>query len=82
MSNLFATAKARVDYLNRTQAQDPKSSDFRDGSDAAGYWFDLDGERVVRVEQVVGGSGVYLVETDVDTGDIVRDNRPWQMTVG
>ncbi len=39
-----------------------------------------DGRRII-VEQVVGQSGVYLIETDEETGETLRDDRPWQMRV-
>lgn len=54
----------------------PKSSDFRDGKDAEGCWK----EGNLHYEQVAGNSGVYLIVTDED-GNVVRDDRPWQMTV-
>lgn len=37
------------------------------------------GYRRVKVEQGVGFSGVYRVETDASTGEVIRDDRPWQM---
>lgn len=55
---------------------EPKSNDFQDGKDAAGCWLE-DG---LHYEQIVGNSGVYLIVTDA-TGKVVRDDRPWQMTV-
>ena len=33
-------------------------------------------------QQIVGKSGVYLVITDMETGEVVRDDRPWQMKEG
>jgi hypothetical protein len=33
-------------------------------------------------EQIVGHSGVYLVITDAKTGEVLRDDRPWQMREG
>ena len=59
------------------ECQDPKSSDFQDGQDAEGCWMEDDLHHV----QVAGSSGVYLVVTNVTTGDVVRDDRPWQMAV-
>jgi len=41
-------------------------------------WADEDGNTV---EQIVGNSGVYLVVTDKD-GEVIRDDRPWQMQAG
>uniref|UniRef100_A0A6M3L5P6 Uncharacterized protein n=1 Tax=viral metagenome TaxID=1070528 RepID=A0A6M3L5P6_9ZZZZ len=38
--------------------------------------------RPVRVQQFVTGSGVYLVIADKETGEVVRDDRPWQMKEG
>ena len=55
----------------------PTSNDFRDGSNAGGCWI----ENGIHVEQIVGSSGVYLIETDIATGDVLRDSRPWQMRV-
>ena len=54
----------------------PTSSDFRDGSKAEGCWI----EGNLHYEQVAGNSGVYLIVTDAVTGDVIRDDRPWQMT--
>jgi len=54
----------------------PESNDFRDGPAAEGCWM----ERTLHYEQVAGSSGVYLVVTDTATGEVVRDDRPWQMT--
>lgn len=34
---------------------------------------------VLVYDQVVGNSGVYLIITNKKTGEIVRDDRPWQM---
>ena len=73
-----------VDAMNQN-AVIPDSSDFQDGTTASGFWYDTrkgdDGnERIVEVEQVVGGSGVYLVEYDYLTNEILRDDRPWQMS--
>lgn len=55
----------------------PSSSSFEDGADAEGCWQ----EGNLHYEQVVGTSGAYLVVTDITTGEIVRDDRPWQMRV-
>jgi len=41
-------------------------------------WADEDGNTV---EQIVGNSGVYLVVTD-EGGNVIRDDRPWQMQAG
>lgn len=57
----------------------PESSDFRDGADASGHWYEEANGKIVKVEQVVGQSGVYLIETDSETGEVIRDGRPWQM---
>ena len=57
--------------------RDPQSLDFQDGSDASGCWMGKDG---LHYEQVAGSSGVYLIATDLKTGEVVRDDRPWQMT--
>ena len=70
----------KVAQLNATAVM-PESSDFRDGANAAGFWYESRNGRVIVVEQVVGGSGVYLVETDQKSGEILRDDRPWQMRV-
>ena len=61
---------------NEHRCQEPKSSDFQDGQDAEGCW--MEGNQHHR--QVVGSSGVYLIVKDED-GNIIRDDRPWQMTV-
>lgn len=79
MKNLFATPECHADYLNKKQAQYPTSSDFRDGDAASGHWYDVRNGALVQVEQVVGGSGVYLIETDYHTDEVVQDGRPWQM---
>jgi hypothetical protein len=34
------------------------------------------------VEIVVGHSGIYRVETNAVTGEVIRDDRPWQMVAG
>ena len=70
-----ATAPIGVSIFNRDF--EPKSSDFQDGQDAEGY-FMHDG---ILYEQVCGSSGVYLIETDIASGTVLRDQRPWQMTV-
>lgn len=57
----------------------PQSSDFRDGSEAEGWFIGPAGEESHIYEQVAGSSGVYLIEYDVD-GNLVQDDRPWQMT--
>jgi hypothetical protein len=31
--------------------------------------------------QIAGESGVYLRVVDMTTGEVVRDDRPWQMEV-
>ena len=67
-----------VDALNAKAAKYPESSDFRDGEKAEGFWFDLHDGKVVRVEQVVGQSGVYLKTTN-GQDEVVSDTRPWQM---
>ena len=53
----------------------PESADFRDGDKASGCWR----EGHLHYEQVCGKSGVYLIVTDFYTGDLIRDDRPWQM---
>lgn len=55
----------------------PTSSDFHDGENAEGCW-KFNG---VHYQQIAGSSGVYLIETDIATGEVVRDDRPRQMTV-
>ena len=55
----------------------PQSSDFQDGNDAGGYFV----ENGILFEQVVGSSGIYIIETDIETGETIRDSRPWQMRV-
>jgi len=62
---------------NEHKCQEPKSSDFRDGQEAEGCWMEGDEHH----EQVAGSSGVYLVVTDTTTEEVIRDGRPWQMTV-
>ena len=62
---------------DKHECKSPKSNDFQDGQDAEGCWMEGDQHH----EQIVGSSGVYLVVTDTTTGEVVRDDRPWQMTV-
>ena len=50
-----------------------KLEDFKDET-----WTDDEGNTV---QQVVGNSGVYLIVTDKD-GNVIRDDRPWQMREG
>lgn len=57
------------------EAFEPQSSDFQDGNDAGGFWV----ENGTLIEQVVGSSGVYLIKTDIATGETISDSRPWQM---
>ena len=57
----------------------PESNDFRDAENAAGVWTEVVNGRQIRVEQIAGQSGIYLVETDIATGEVIRDSRPWQM---
>jgi len=52
--------------------------ELRDGSDAEGHWIGKDG---LLYEQVVGSSGVYLIVSNLETGEVVRDDRPWQMKI-
>lgn len=59
------------------KCEEPKSSDFQDGTDAEGCWVDRDGNHV---QQVVGSSGIYLIVTD-PSGRVIRDDRPWQMKI-
>ncbi len=54
----------------------PISNSFLDGRDADGCWIE-DG---LHWEQIAGSSGIYLIATDVKTGEVIRDDRPWQMT--
>ena len=61
--------------MGKHKCKPPKSSNFQDGSDAEGCWTDKDGNHV---EQVAGSSGVYLIVTD-SNGQVIRDDRPWQM---
>lgn len=70
----------KIAQLNTTAVM-PQSSDFRDGALASGFWYEESAGRIVLVSQVVGSSGVYLVETDHATGEILHDGRPWQMRV-
>jgi len=56
----------------------PKSMNFQDGRDAEGTWTGEDGKLY---QQVAGSSGVYLIVKDPVTGAVIRDDRPWQMTV-
>jgi hypothetical protein len=60
----------------------PESNDFRDGVRAEGCWTLTwkDGRRK-HYTQTVGESGVYLRVVDMVTGEILRDDRPWQMEV-
>jgi hypothetical protein len=53
----------------------PKSGDFRDGRDAEGVIEMADGYIV----QVAGSMGVYRVGLNGE-GEIIHDERPWQMT--
>lgn len=69
---------AKLQQLNATAVY-PESSDFRDGAAASGHWYEEVNGKIVEVAQVVGGSGVYLVETDHETGEVVRDDIPWQL---
>lgn len=38
--------------------------------------------RTLVFRQIVGNSGVYLVIEDEETGEVIRDDRPWQMVAG
>jgi len=69
---------AKLQQLNATAVY-PESSDFRDGANASGHWYEEVNGEIVCVEQVVGGSGVYLIETAYESGEVIRDGRPWQM---
>lgn len=62
---------------NEHKCKGPKSSDFQDGQAAEGCWMEGNHHH----QQVTGSSGVYLVVTNVTTGNIIRDDRPWQMMV-
>jgi hypothetical protein len=53
----------------------PESSDFQDGSQAAGCWV----QGNMHFQQFAGESGIYLVVTDTRTGLVTRDDTPWQM---
>ena len=61
----------------------PASVDFRDPS-SNGCWVEEatpgKGDWAHYV-QVRGSSGVYLIVTDLATGEVIRDDRPWQMVV-
>jgi len=67
-----------VDALNGTAAKYPESSNFQDGEKAKGFWFEIHDGEIVRVEQIVGASGVYLKTTN-GQDEVVSDTRPWQM---
>jgi hypothetical protein len=60
----------------------PESSDFRDGQKAEGCWRDriADG-RDCHCQQIVGESGIYMRIVDMATGEVLRDDTPWQMTI-
>ena len=45
-------------------------------------WDETRDGRVILCQQVVGNSGVYLIEVDAETGEVLRDDRPWQMREG
>ena len=45
-------------------------------------WQETRDGRTINCQQVVGNSGVYLVETDAESGEVLRDDRPWQMRGG
>ena len=70
-----AVRSETTEQFNKTF--EPRSSDFQDGSEAEGWWINGDGS--IR-NQVVGSSGIYLIEYDQD-GELVRDSRPWPMKV-
>lgn len=70
--------REKINSLN-ANAVYPESSDFRDGTVASGSWYEEVNGQIVLVEQVVGQSGVYLIETDHESGEVIRDDRPWQM---
>jgi len=44
-------------------------------------WTEVDPKtgRTLEYEQIVGQSGVYLVIRDLETQEIIRDDRPWQL---
>lgn len=63
------------EFLTDNDLVPPTSADFRDGKLAEGKWR----EGHLLYEQVAGQLGVYLVVTDLLTGKIIRDDRPWQM---
>lgn len=70
-----AIRNGEIDLFN--EANEPQSSDFQDGWEADGWWINDDNSIV---NQVAGSSGVYLIEYTPD-GELIRDGRPWQMTV-
>lgn len=44
---------------------------------------EIDGQiQRVTCQQIVGKSGVYLVVSLVRTGEVIQDDRPWQMREG
>jgi glucose/arabinose dehydrogenase len=61
--------------VRKGEASVTRLEDFRNET-----WEEQRDGRPVTVEQVVGNSGVYLIITDQGTGEVLRDDRPWQMT--
>lgn len=53
-----------------------------DFKDECWYEVDPDTGRKLTYRQLVGKSGVYLVIEDEETGEVLRDDRPWQMREG
>jgi hypothetical protein len=58
----------------------PESNDFRDGCEAEGCWIGTWRNGCeVHYQQIAGDSGVYLRVVDMATGEVLRDDTPWQM---
>ena len=70
-----AIRNGTIEQFNKDN--EPASSSFLDGWEADGWWINNDHSIV---NQVAGSSGVYLIEY-TSAGDLIRDGRPWQMTV-
>lgn len=60
-----------------TRLEDFKDKEWLEEEEVEGQ-----GKRVFLYQQIVGKSGVYLVVTDPRTGEVIRDDRPWQMQAG
>jgi len=59
--------------------QPPHSNDFRDGLRAEGCWMGQCNSVQAHYQQSAGESGIYLRVVDMTTGEVLRDDRPWQM---